>query len=799
LRAELYARILIQEGFQDEMDALKRFRVVEFAGQIAGPYCGKLLADAGADVVKVESGAGDPLRTRAVHGEAIDGDSALFRFLNAGKRSVDGRSGDEVVEALLDWADIIIESFVPAVLDVDALMRRNPALVMVSITPYGRNGSWADRPANDFIVQAEAGGLAGRGERELPPHQVGGRLTEWVAGTYAAVSAIAVARHAQLSGRGEWLDCAMIESANATFTVFSDLGAALTGAPLDVPPRRVERPSIEPTLDGWVGFNTNTTTQFENFLILIGREDLVGDPVWAGLARYQRPKEWDEIVRTFTRSKTTAEIVDAAAALRIPVAPVNDARGVLDHPQFRDRGVMATSADGDFVHPLPSYMIDGVRPTPRTPAPKLGEDTGRPTGAARRPYFQAAPSGRKPLEGLRVLDATGWWAGPSATEILACFGADVIHLESVSRLDGARTSVGAQFGSTQWWERAALYLGSNANKRSLTLSLDRPEGLALVKKLIATCDVVIENYSPRVFDNFGLSWPVMREINSRVIFVRMPAFGLSGPWRNHVGFAQTMEQISGMAWITGYQDGQPRIPLGPCDPNAGAHAAFALMVALCGRDWTGRGALVEASMAEAALNVAAEQVIVYSAHGITLMRNGNRSPDAAPQGLYLCAGERERWLAVSVENDQQWQNFQSVMGNPPWARRKEFTTIEGRRESQNTLDTELAAWARARTVDEAVAVLVAAGVPAGEARDPRTMREHPLLKERGYFAELEHPVVGRQWIPSPPFRPAGTGDWLRTAAPLLGQHNGEILRAMGLENEEIEALQDAQLIGSSPS
>ncbi len=778
------------------MNILSEYRVIECASHIAGPYCGKLFADAGAEVIKVEGPDGDPLRRRAAHGEDLaDRDAALFRFLNAGKSSLIGRPGDDAVDEVLADADLLIEDFVPARFDIDGLRRRFPALVIVSITPYGRRGSWADRPANDFIVQAESGTLAVRGDPDRAPFQVGGRLTEYIAGTYAAVGAIAAAREAKKSGCGQWLDCASIESTNITFSVFTDLAASIAAVKVAGPPRRLrEYPSIEPTLDGWVGFNTNTAQMWESLLLMIGRSDLIGDPEWAVFNRAARGEETTAMVRAFTMTKTTAQIVEEASALRIPVAPVGDGQSVLEHPHFRARRFYVRAADGDFIHPLPPYMINGDRANPHGPAPRLGEHpglSGRPVATPSR-----SPAAR-PLEGLRVVDATAWWAGPSATQLLACMGAEVIHVESVRRMDGGRTYAGGAIDGP-WYERSSLWNGANANKLDVTLALDHPRGLDAFKRLVATADVVVENYSPRVFENFGLTWECIHDLNPRTIFVRMPAFGTTGPWRDYVGFAQTMEQLSGMAWLTGYPDGEPRIPLGPCDPNAGTHAIFGLLVAIVRRDLCGEGSCVEATMAEAALNAAAEQPIVYSAYGIKMVRSGNRSPDAAPQGLYLCSDPGEKWLALSVETDDQWKALCRAAGMAKWASERELDRPEGRRRNHDRIDAELSAWARGRNVTEALASLLAAGVPAGEVRDPRVMHHHPLLRERGYFVELDHPVVGRQPVPCPPFRPAGASGWLRSSAPLLGQDNWTVLRSIGMADNEIQDLIDEGVTGTSP-
>ena len=241
-----------------------------------------------------------------------------------------------------------------------------------------------------------------------------------------------------------------------------------------------------------------------------------------------------------------------------------------------------------------------------------------------------------------------------------------------------------------------------------------------------------------------------------------------------------------MAWITGHPDDQPRIPRGPCDPLAGAHAAFAVLVALEERRRTGTGAFVESTMVEAAMNVAAEQVIEWTANGVELQRQGNRAPGFVPQGLYPCRGD-EQWLAVSVATDEQWKALVDVAG------------LTADRDDHDAVDDELAAWAADREVDDAVDELLAAGIPAGAARDPRTISTHPQLQARGFFEELDHEVVGRHRFVGLPFRFASVDRWLTRPAPTLGEHDGEVLGGeLGLDDDELARLAAAGVIGTTP-
>jgi crotonobetainyl-CoA:carnitine CoA-transferase CaiB-like acyl-CoA transferase len=583
-----------------------------------------------------------------------------------------------------------------------------------------------------------------------------------------------------------------------------DLFFGLAGRPaLGGSAQTVETPSIEPTADGYVGFCTNSAQQFSDFLLLIGHPELREDrslfPVAGRLARFEW---WSELVKSYTRAHPTAEIVEQASLLRIPVAPVNDGERVLEHEQLAARGVFRKDPTGRFLAPRPPYAFDFAPPPAPRPAPRAGEHTGR---VERRPPGRPAPSGerRLPLDGLRVLDFTAWWAGPSAAWMLASLGADVIHVEAVQRLDGMRSTGGVFAGREErWWEYSFFYLAANANKRGLTLNLQDPRGLEVARRLIARSDAVIENYTPRVMDGFGLTWEAIHALNPRTIYVRMPAFGLDGPWRDHTGFAQTMEQMTGMAWLTGHADDQPRIQRGPCDPLAGMHATFALLVALEERERRGEGLHVECTMVEGAMNAAAEAVIEWTAYGGRLAREGNRSPAAAPQGLYPCAGHdaatNPRWLALSVANDGQWRALAAWLGEPAWTRAPDLATHAGRRAGHDRIDAELRTAFADRDRDATVASLVAAGVPAAPVFDPRDTHRHPQLAARGYYELLDHPEVGRQHLPGLPFRYASVDRWLRRAAPTLGQHNHEILTELGLDEDAIDALAEAQVIGTHP-
>ena len=404
----------------------------------------------------------------------------------------------------------------------------------------------------------------------------------------------------------------------------------------------------------------------------------------------------------------------------------------------------------------------------------------------------------RPLDGVRIVDCTAWWAGPAAPHALGCLGADVIKVESAGRPDLMRFAATQPPTTDRWWEWGPLFHAANAGKRGITLDLTQPRGVEVFERLLRSADVLLENYTPRVMDQFGLGWDRVHAVNPRLVMVRMPAFGLDGPWRDNTGFAQTMECVTGMAWVTGAADGPPVLVRGACDPLAGLHAAIATVLALVERDCTGEGTLVESTMVEAALNAAAEQVIEYATTGTLLSRDGNRGRDAAPQGVYPCAGV-DAWVAIAVETDDQWRKLRTALGEPAALGDPSLEHHAGRRAAHDDIDKALTAWTSPRSAEDAAELLATAGVPAEVVICSRDVVHNPQLRHRRLFEVEPHPVTGEHQLPAMPFRFSRVASWLTRPSPRLGQHNAEVLDELGLTADEIDALAADGIIGNRPA
>jgi crotonobetainyl-CoA:carnitine CoA-transferase CaiB-like acyl-CoA transferase len=780
---------------------LRDIQVIDVTTGIAGPYCTKLFADAGAEVIKVEPTGGDPLRRYAATTEVPPGeDGALFRYLNAGKKSIIGRVDDPRIDQLLAGADLLVEDLPLGIVDVDALRKRHPHLVVVSITPFGRSGPLAGRPATDLTLQAESGALLFKGDRNRAPVQAGGRIAEYFGGLFAAPPALAAVVQARETGRGRSIDVSIHDVMAIAGSNYTRVLHEINGRPpITAPCRYIDTPGIEQAHDGMVGFNTNAGHMFQMFLLLVERPDLMDDPSYVNIRnRIAMGSAWQKIIDDWVGQRCVQEILDAAVALRVPVAPVHDGATVLADEHLTARHVFVTGPDG-FVHPRPPYLIDGTAMGVSTPAPRLAEHTDSVVARPTRPVGNATSAERSalPLAGTKVVDLTSWWVGALATQTLALLGADVIHVEGVAHPDGMRLTNAALGTDGPWWERGHMFAAVNVNKRGITLDLGTDAGRELLWQLIDWADVLVENFSPRVAESWGLTHEAVLARNPRIVYQRMPAYGLTGPWRDRPAFAQTIEPMSTMASITGYPDARPLSKGGLPDPVSGTHGAWAALVALAEQRRRNSGVFVESVMVEAALNATAQPLLEFATYGNVIGRTGNRSSHAAPQGVYAGVGP-DQWLAISVIDDDQWRSLVAVV-NDPRLQDHSLARADARRKRHDEIDEVLAEWAATRDPRDAAEELGEHGVPAAECWDPRLLADHPHLRERGLYAPVTHSVLGSYEAPGLPYRFDDVDQWVHTAAPAFGEHNCEVLTdVLGLSDEVISALSTAGVIATRP-
>lgn len=799
------------------MEALRDLRVVEIGGDIACAYATKLLADLGADVVKIEPPSGDPLRA---WGPFRDGrrdpeESGLFRYLNANKRSVvlDLEAADAVerIWALVAGADVVLESGRPGWLEQrglgrEALRAANACLALVRISPFGQTGPYRDLEATDLVIQASGGWISSRGLPGAPVARVGGRLPEYLVGSFAATGALTALRAARDQAEPVEVDVSSMECLVATLPYPMMWGETLKR--LGMPPpetRRTPLPGVLRCKDAWVGVNVLTAQQWADTCALLEVPQFADQQ---GDIQSDRPvaAEFFDAIQPWLDAHTADEIVALGQAVRVPVVWIGRGDTLGRFAQLRERAFYADEPERDWRRPGSPYRLSRTPARIRRAAPRLGEHTrslGDPWPARDTPLrlvrearrHARSDVGGLPFRDLRVLDLGTFWAGPLFGMYLASHGADVIKVESVQRPDGFRFTQAYPQSDEDYYERSPLYQGTNHGKRNLTLDLRRDEARDLFLRLVADADVVIENFSPRVMENFRLTYDDLRASRQDVIVVRMPGFGLEGPWRDYVGWATVIEQATGMTWVTGHGDGPPLNPGGFVDCAVSMHVGVAVQAALLHRERTGEGQQIEVAQLETGACLTPEQVVAYSMSGEVLGRHGNRDRDVAPQGVYPTGDDS--WVALSVRSDQEWRSFVEALGGPAWALSPALAVLEGRRERHDVIDSQIAAWTKTQSAADIVGALRRRQIPVAEALVAGKMYGEPHLEARGFYQALEHPRSGERRYPVWPMRFSyGPDPHYATVAPTLGQHNGEILgEELGLSREDLARLTDASIIG----
>ncbi len=424
--------------------------------------------------------------------------------------------------------------------------------------------------------------------------------------------------------------------------------------------------------------------------------------------------------------------------------------------------------------------------------------------------------GTLPLEGVRVLDLTIVWAGPYCTSFLADMGAEVIRIESTQTFPPAPTRGARARPTQQQLDNTALYLGGlpgrvpgdrpwnrtplfNAharNKRSMTVDLLRPEGQRVLDRLVEVSDVFVENNPTRTMERLSISYERFRAINPRIIMMRMPAYGNSGPYRDYRGFGLHMDSVVGHTVLRGYadMDASTVTPVLVCDAAGGTHGAFAVLAALNHRERTGEGQLIELPQAEAFIPMLGSHFMDYSMNGRNRGTRGNRHPSAI-QGCYPCKGE-DRWVVVTLYDEQDWRRFRAALGEPDWTRDAAFADHESRLRNQDALDARIAGWTSARGHVEAMEALQAAGIAAGAVLDQADAYADRQLSERGFFQEAHQEDTGTHLYPGAPYRRSGSYPRFRRGPVRLGEDNEYVYKdLLGYSDDEYARLEAEGHIG----
>ncbi len=423
---------------------------------------------------------------------------------------------------------------------------------------------------------------------------------------------------------------------------------------------------------------------------------------------------------------------------------------------------------------------------------------------------------RLPLEGIRILDMTVVWAGTYCATLLADLGAEVIRLESIKRLppitrgyipfppkeviEGLPAFVAAMPGrepGKRPWNRYPLFNAHGRNKLGITVDLTQPSGMDIFERLVAVSDAFVENNVTETMDKLDISYEMMRKINPRIIMLRMPAYGNSGAYRDYRSLGVHMEGVIGHTILRGYEDMDQSSSTNvfAADAAGGAQGAFAMLAALHFRKRTGKGQLIELAQAENMIAYTGRFFMDYSMNERNSSTIGNRHTSAI-QGCYPCDGD-DRWVNITLFDDDDWNAFREAIGNPEWTRDERFKTHSSRYENQRTLDALISEWTRQRGHYEVMHMLQAVGVAAGAVMDQRDAFDDPHLQERGIFEEVYHEDVGGSHLyVGAPYKMSDMPIKIRRGPVRLGEDNEYVYKqVLGVSDEEYTELERMGHIG----
>lgn len=765
----------------------------------SGHHAGRIFADLGAQVVLVEPANGSPDRRLPPLVPSSDGPvSAAFFAFNAGKHAVALEPGDPALRRLLQGADVVLLTTTSPYAGPGGPQSSDaPGAQWVVLSPFGSNGPRAGWRSSDLTLVAAGGGLYPTGDPDRPPV----RCSEPTSRAHCGPEVVIAALTAVASGRPQTVDVSAQEAlqiANMTWPAqFPRDGnrgrrrGTFTGRTRETWPCR----------DGWVSFGLRgggaRVKNLQTFARLAAEAGVatpaVTDRDWTTYDAKVLPDDEleaiSEVVLAFFARHTMAELYAISVDTGLMLAPANSPVELLGSVQLAAREFF-TQVGG--VAGLPRSFVRVSDPTGpaadlvqvRGPAPAVG---GPPPQWERRP----APGGERTAagawSGTCIVEFGSGAAGPVATRYFADHGATVVRVESTTRPDFLRLyALGPH--NPHGLEGSSMFAGLNAGKLGVTLDMKNPAALEVALRLIDAAHAVTENFAPGAMTRWGLGYDVLSARRPELVLLSASLQGATGPHRSYPGFGGQGSALCGYTYLTGWPDRAPVGPFGTItDSLAPRYGAAALAAALLRQRRTGLGVWLDLSQVEAAAYSLSPWLISQAVHGRATERLGNRHARACPHGVFPCAG-RDRWVALAVWDDEEWQRLADLLGDVPGG-------LAGARQRHARIDEVeqlVGRWTRGRSARDMAEQLQGLGLDAYEVLDWGDLHEDPQLAERGHFVQLEHPVLGAHLCEQMGFRLTATPGGVRRPAPTLGQHNEQVLCGLlGLGPEELAELQSS--------
>ena len=777
--------------------AFTGLRVIDLSTRLSGAWAARLFADFGAEVTMLEPPEGHPLRHEPPFlGGAPGAESSLLHaYANWNKRSalVDGD-----VATALAGADVLVTTD-------HAAPDMPPGAVHLSITPHGLTGPLADVPGNNLTNCARVGWATINRLEGEPPLQLPVRQTGYIAGVAGFIAAAA----ALYRGSGERLDVSETEAAALTCAPWAVMGIFIGGEAAAFGPngkRARGRPGpLWRAADGLINYGYGDWQQWTNAMRFLGLDDLALDErfvnAWGRHQQDTRPVRNGLAESSAIRPKW--DLFHGLAKLRCISGVVQDAKELRESEQFAAREFLVeTRINGRTANATGAPAKLSATPWRLAkPAPALGErDTAElRSGELRRAEARTgSPASGQPLSGIRVLCFTQAWAGTFCTELLALLGADVVQIETVKRPDvwrGAGAPVPPAVRNPDIEQAGintnGMYNTVNLNKRAINLDVTHPRGKDIFWRLIPRFDVLVDNFSPHVMTNWGVTLETLHERNPGMIFASVSGYGRQGPLAEYPANGATTEPMAGLASIHGYAGGEPMNTGGLIpDPISGYYLAASIVAALNHRKHTGVGQRIDAGMIEAVAVQVGDAVLEYDANGVVRGPGGNRHPRFAPHGVYACAGDDE-WIAMAAESDAAFENLAQHIGRPDLARDDRFLTNAARKRHEDALDDILGTWFAGRDAATEAETLGALGLCAAKCEPfkPIYAESNAQFDARAFLVPVPHPESGTHLLPVLPWLMANTPDIDVAYSPRFGEHSREVFaEELGIGDAEYDEL-----------
>jgi crotonobetainyl-CoA:carnitine CoA-transferase CaiB-like acyl-CoA transferase len=775
---------------------------------LRGALAGRLLADLGADVIKIEPPGGDPDRLRPPFaGNIAAADRSLpFLYRNANKRGAvidlhDPDAADRFA-ALCERADVLLENYGPnrrQVLDLapEAVRERHPRLVHVVMADFGLSGARAHWRAEPLVAFAASGALYASGFPDRPPCWLPGFAAHDCAAVFAVIGALTALLDRARHGSGQTVEISVQEAAISGFNPWqiplADYQRVYPMLPA-APPRNADgNYLVLPTADGFVRILPAGQRHWTGLVDLLGRADAFAAPEWDfALYRLVNVDAIRLIAGEALRERTRARVFAGALERGVPLSPINTPDEFAAAEQTRARAYFRRTAFphlGDAPFAVAPFNFSATPVELRGAAPELGALEQSAATATASPLPGPPPSSETTtgegmvLDGVRVIVFGYAAVAPEVGGLLADLGADVIRIESRAHLDLLRTIT----IEPEAPNRAFTFNDASRGQRSVCFNMRQARARDLALQLCARADVVLENYRGGVLRAWGLDYAAVRRVRPDVIYLSSQGFGASGPLAEAPSFGPLNASFAGAHWLWNFPDSP--YPAGTSlnhpDHVASKLATVAVLAALEHRRRTGEGQFVEMAQTEAAAFLLGEMYLEGACTGRAAQQRGNTADYAVPHGVYPCAGE-DRWCAIAVVGDRAWQRFARCLG---WPERPEWAGLQARQAARDEIDARVAEWTRARDADDAATTLQHAGVSAVAVLGPDDLRRDAHLLARGAIVSVDHPEIGPERHIANPLRMSRTTLAPARPAPLLGADTAAVLTdVLGIDAAEVARL-----------